>query len=357
MLRHRTWFVTLQPVRTTILGRTSGDRLSDTGVEKSHANRTDLFSDPVLAGVTRCLGFASRQPRAHWNTYACRRGLLATVSCRVRNKDDGPAARPVGTPKPRPVTTAKAQRRTPQLIPSAATTGDAAPPRTVFFLDTPSRASVKTPILTAACLLILAVIAGVSPAPARAQSRAKPDERAVRAVLDSFYTAVGAQHYDSAAAFVIFEPFARYFHQQIGNLRSAIPHRWSVEEYMATDTTMPRIVAEWQVQQLNKRANDDPFLYYGHEYARITSAAELVALDPHDALARWIEAKDPRYRMIEAWKRSNCSALSPLPPPESMPRQVVKGVAFSDDTTAYAIVDDGRELGDDVAMYMTHRVL
>jgi hypothetical protein len=94
---------------------------------------------------------------------------------------------------------------------------------------------------------------------ALAQSSPTPRERAVRAVVDSFFDAVRRERYDEAARFVILEPFERQFRQTIRNMRSAIPvPRRTPEELMATDSTMPRAVAEWQANQLNEMSRRNP---------------------------------------------------------------------------------------------------
>src|SRR6185436_1511903 len=78
---------------------------------------------------------------------------------------------------------------------------------------------------------------------ARTSEGQSPNERAVRAVVDSFFTAIKRERWDSAAALLDLTGFETYFKQQVSSARSALPEReMTVEDMMATDSTMPRAV-------------------------------------------------------------------------------------------------------------------
>jgi hypothetical protein len=192
-------------------------------------------------------------------------------------------------------------------------------------------------------LMIVLALSTTVVANAFAQSGATRDarERAVRAVVDSFYDAISRERYDQAASFVMLEPFDDYFQQMARNARAAFPHFVTPEELMASDSTMPRAVAEWQANQAKRFANQNPFSFISSEFAGVTTPDQLIALSPTDALARWLQAMDPREREREAWKRSNCAAMMPFTRFDSLRRPRAAGVAFADDTTAYVVLVDG----------------
>jgi hypothetical protein len=183
----------------------------------------------------------------------------------------------------------------------------------------------------AALLAVLAV------STLRGQStRRATDERAVRAVVDSFFSAAEREQWDSAAKFVDTTEFAVYVRRQVRNSRSAIPRRrTTVEELMARDTTMPRAVAEWELKQYDvSAAGNDPFPILRYQFG-VNSPQELSQLTTSRALARWIAAKDMRMRIREALKRAGCadSVLAKIP----FERRAVHAVGFDGDTTAYVI--------------------
>src|SRR4051794_6574898 len=102
--------------------------------------------------------------------------------------------------------------------------------------------------------------------PHRANAQA-PAERAVRAVVDSFFTAVAREKWDSAAALIDVARFEPYFKQAVGNSRAELPtHKMTVEEMMATDSTMPRAVAEWEIARMNKYRESEPLFAFSHEF-------------------------------------------------------------------------------------------
>ena len=88
----------------------------------------------------------------------------------------------------------------------------------------------------------------------RAQSLAQSaNERAVRAVVDSFFAAITRERWDSAAALLDLARFEPYFNEQVRTPEVRYRSReMTVEDMMANDSTMPRAVAEWQVAQMKK---------------------------------------------------------------------------------------------------------
>lgn len=145
--------------------------------------------------------------------------------------------------------------------------------------------------------LVLAMAS--TPAVARGQMAT---ERAVRAVVDSFFDAVRREQWDSAAKFIDLAGFEPHLKQIIGNARSALPPReMTIEDIMARDSTMPRAVAEWELAQSKKYAAMSPaFGDMSNEFAGVRSQQELFSLKLPEAVARWLEAKDERTEMRDA---------------------------------------------------------
>lgn len=166
-----------------------------------------------------------------------------------------------------------------------------------------------------------------------------PTERAARATVDTFFAVVSREKWDSAAAMLDLARFTTYFKNVVGNARSAIPQRPpTVEDLMANDSTLPRAVAQWQIDQMRK--GGEAFNYLSTEFAGITTNRELFALTVPAAAARWLEAQDGRAMMRTAWRQQGCS-LSDLPDFPAAKRTVL-AVAFADDSTAYVVHTDDR---------------
>jgi len=188
----------------------------------------------------------------------------------------------------------------------------------------------------AGVLCALAIL--LVPTTGAAQSGA---ERAVRATVDTFFTLVTREKWDSAAAMLDLARFEPYFKSVVRNMRSAIPQRQAtVEDLMATDSTMPRAVAEWQIGQMKARDTRDPFDYVAYEFAGIASSRDLFSMSIPTAAARWIEGQDGRTKMRETWRKQGCS-LSDLPDFPAAKRTIV-AIAVADDSTAYVVNTDDR---------------
>jgi hypothetical protein len=207
-------------------------------------------------------------------------------------------------------------------------------------------------------LLAFVVVLAVSnhrTASAQLPARA-PAQHAARAILDSFFTVVGQEQRDSAAMFVDTIGFADYVHQQVRNARSAIPMRPpAVEDLMARDSTLSHAVAEWQVEQYRRSmSNNGPFAFINAEFG-VATPQELSELPTMQPLGRWIAAKDPRVMQREAARRSGCpgSVIAAIPARIS----TIRGVAFGDDTTAYAIYTTGQLVSERIIGPPSERLL
>jgi hypothetical protein len=167
-------------------------------------------------------------------------------------------------------------------------------------------------------------------------------ERAVRAVVDSFFAAVAREKWDSAAALIDLTRFEPYFKEQVSNARSALPQReMTVEDMMAGDSTMPRAVAEWEVARMKKYRGFQQFGDMSYEFAGVRTQHELFALTVPEAASRWIEAQDERTQMRETLRRMGCS-LASIPMEIPGAKRTVLAIALGNDSTAYAVHADDR---------------
>jgi hypothetical protein len=201
---------------------------------------------------------------------------------------------------------------------------------------------------------LVALTITVGPRSAQAQSAA---DRAVRAVVDSFFDAVAREQWDSAIALIDLPRFEPYFKQQIRNARTMLPQReMTVEDMMATDSTMPRAVAEWEVQ-LRKRYSPPAFGDMSHEFAGVKTLHAFFALTLPEAAARWLQAQDERTEERESLARSNCPLSVIASATFPAPSHVLYAVARADDSTAYVVHGDDRFHNDPAALFGAERVM
>ena len=198
---------------------------------------------------------------------------------------------------------------------------------------------------------LLAMIVAV-PRPTHAQAT---QERAVRAVVDSFFAAVAREQWDSATALIDVPRFEPYLKQQIRSARTMLPQReMTVEEMMATDSTMPRAVAEWQLG-LRKRYKEPAFGDMSYEFSGVKTLQALFALTLPEAVARWLQAQDSRTQMRESLVRAGCplAVLGQFPVPE----HTVLAIARADDSTAYAVHVNSSYAGDAASLFGMEQVM
>jgi hypothetical protein len=175
--------------------------------------------------------------------------------------------------------------------------------------------------------------------PAVAQGQAR-DETMVRAVVDSFFAAIAREQWDSAARLLDLPRFEPILKSAVASARSALPQPpVTADVLMASDSTMPRAVAEWEAARSNRFRAQRTFDDYSYEFAGVTSQHMLFSLTVSDAAARWIAARDRRVQMREQWRRAGC-IIGTLPIAPSLTSPVILAIAFRDDSTAFVIHGD-----------------
>jgi hypothetical protein len=202
---------------------------------------------------------------------------------------------------------------------------------------------VNRAIVYAAALVTVLGNAGL------AQSNAASPEEVAR----QFFKAEDEGRWLDAARFLDLTRFESVRQQAVKSAR-AIRDRppATAESLMQWQPDMPRAAAEYQVTLMNKSMADYDFL--GSEFARVASADSLAALPIDVAAARWLEAKDPRWRSEVADKRAlkgprakcgpsvvDSAALSAAMSGAAhyeAPKALILGTATAGDSAAYVVV-------------------
>jgi hypothetical protein len=186
--------------------------------------------------------------------------------------------------------------------------------------------------------ILLAAVA-IGAAPAGAQDT--PSE-----IAAAFFKAVAGERWLDAARHLDVAALDRYRREQIAAARLR-PHRpprvITVEELLQQDPDMPRAVAEYQARKANERIRE-PSGWFEHEFA-VTSLDSLAALSPEEAAARWLQARDLRWRTrraVEQMRARGCRLPAAADEPLPAPSQRILAAAVVDSTTAYVLFDHGR---------------
>lgn len=150
---------------------------------------------------------------------------------------------------------------------------------------------------------IALALAGVTSGGA-AQSKPGDPEEVVRA----FWEAALAQRWADAVAFLDLTILARMRATQLENARRPQPQP-TVEDLLRRDPTMPREAAEYQIRsraRLLSRQGANPF----PEFFGIDSSAQLERMPMEEVAARWLQAQDPVWRMMELRRSRSCAPLA-----------------------------------------------
>lgn len=162
---------------------------------------------------------------------------------------------------------------------------------------------------------------------------------APKAVADSFFAANRTERWASAAAYLDMDAFARLLRERVNVARmTRAQPPMSVETLMAQDSTMPRAVAEWQVERMRRYGATRPFDDFSQDFIGITSLRALEALTPAEGAVRWLEAQDPNATWRRAIAKLKCAQASAdsLRTFSLFTRSVLAAVEVND-STAYAL--------------------
>jgi hypothetical protein len=157
---------------------------------------------------------------------------------------------------------------------------------------------------------------------------------AAQAVGTAFLNAVRAGDWRAAAAFLDVVPLDHFRLEQIDAARrSRMRPGITVEQLMMSDSAMPRAVAEYEVRRMREHGQNFSFLEYQFG---ITDPDSLAAMPASVAAEHWLEVRDPRWRMKNAYKQSNC----PLALVDSLPKPNFRVLGtVVNDATAYLLYE------------------
>jgi hypothetical protein len=136
----------------------------------------------------------------------------------------------------------------------------------------------------------------------------------MRQIAETFFAARRDARWLDAAHLLDLEAFESIRTQDVRNYRLQKTRKPITPDLLQKyDPSLPREVAVYQAQQSNKLSEETDLL--GLAFADVPSVDSLAALPVAEAAARWLEAKDPRWRMARTRsRRGTSSSECPLRP-------------------------------------------
>ena len=167
-----------------------------------------------------------------------------------------------------------------------------------------------------------------------------------RAIAQRFLDAVAKEQWAVVAELTDDQSLWEYATQLRQQWRSYSPAPRTVptiETYMSTDSLMPRIVAEYMVQQYLRtvqRTELSPLLW---TLADVERLLQLDSLSDQELFARRLRAKQMVYLVRVAHRASGCPPIADSPPAEV---RSVRGIALLSESEAVVLYDEKNGLRD-----------
>lgn len=137
-------------------------------------------------------------------------------------------------------------------------------------------------------------------------------------IVDRFLKAQQAEQWSEAASYLDLSAVERIKQREVESYGEAAFPRWTVEQLMKEDPSMPRAVAEYQVQRMDKEAKN-----FGNrgtwkfEFADVDSLSDLKRLTGVQLAVSWVKAHDPVYQSrlnrVTCEEAARTNTLSPVP--------------------------------------------
>ena len=188
-----------------------------------------------------------------------------------------------------------------------------------------------------ACGAVVAVLSRLTPVPLAAQ---EPITVAPKLAATAFLDAATANDWATVIRLTDGQSLWEYVTLQRDQFRTRIstrPDYPTVASYLKSDSTMPRVVAEWFVTQNRRAALDMSFSMLSFMFADIARQSQLDSLSDEEFYARQLRAKQVSYQVDFALRRSGCKG--PFPPTPN-PKRRVRGVAMLSETEAVALYEE-----------------
>lgn len=162
-----------------------------------------------------------------------------------------------------------------------------------------------------------------------------PDARAAEAVLRQAFDAHAAMQWDAVAALMHPDALRRFHLAQIDHQRSReqVRSRAGGERY---PPEMPAEVRTW-FDERQRKHEEKQLSGVAAEFAGISSLAELEALSPEAAFARWLEAHDARTLLMRQQKAMGRAIPPELPLAAMHPTNRIVGSVVENDSTVQVL--------------------
>lgn len=179
----------------------------------------------------------------------------------------------------------------------------------------------------------------LSPAPV-VQAQVNIEAQDPEGAFLAFFRAFAEQRWDDAVGLLDVTDLDQYRRQLATSARLQPPVReLTVEDMLRQDPEMPRAVAEYQLERINReRAASGNYLSF--EFAGVRDPAQLDTLPTHDLAARWLQAQHPARRLRDQLLQRGCRIPPDLDSQVDTPSVVIFGTAEQRDGAAFVLFAD-----------------
>ncbi len=129
-------------------------------------------------------------------------------------------------------------------------------------------------------------------------------------VVTRFFRATAEERWHDAVRYLDLDAIAEIRRQAVQNAKLApSTPPMTPERLMQMDSTMPRAVAEYQVERM-RRATSERTPWPLSQFGDIRDVSVLEAMSPAAAATEWLKAVDPRTLYHKAFAGSDCPPMS-----------------------------------------------
>ena len=163
-------------------------------------------------------------------------------------------------------------------------------------------------------------------------------------IVDRFLKAQQAEQWSEAARYLDLDAVDRIRQREVESYSVENFPRWTVEQFMKEDPSMPRAVAEYQVQRMDREAKSfDIRRGWRFEFADVDSLSDLRKLTRDQLAVSWAKAHDPVYqsRLNKAACDQAARPNSSAPTPGVFPKRTYRILGeVVNDSLAYVLKED-----------------
>ena len=142
--------------------------------------------------------------------------------------------------------------------------------------------------------------------PAAVWSQQPVDSSGPQATVRRFFGAVARQEWDHAAGFLDIGVFLGLREELMRHARTP-PQLMTPEAWLATDSTMPRAVAEYQARRMAELHEMDPPALFP-EFDGVESVEAFAAMSAVELAVAWLKANDFATHLLRFFDRNGCLA-------------------------------------------------